>query len=618
MASAVIGALRVNLGIDSAQFTTGLKKAQSKLGKFGLLIPSLIGAGVAAFAGLSLAIKSAVNEADAMDEAAQKFGMTTEELTKLQYAAGFSAVSFDQLGVSLGKLGKNIAEASDGNKSAVASFASLGIAFENADGSLRGVNDVLFDLADRFAAMPDGAKKIQLAMDLMGKSGAAMIPVLNQGSAGLKLLGEEAVRAGVVISTKTAKAAAEFNDSLDRLKAGVKGQAVQLMSVLAPAMARIGRGAVVVSLNLQNMQAISAEVWDRMLQMAEGFAVGLAAVAADIPHAFILAFQKILHAAATTFSAVPGSIGEKLLAPLTAADEAMAASVGEGTAAFETGMSNAKWLITDAMRPLETIIQPINNASAALGDMGEAAETAAGGGGKGGGGVSELAKRLDELKASAESVFEETRTPLEQYNTKLAELGTLLNTAVDGKTLISLDTFNRGVVQAKKDLEDAADTGDSAFENMGDNFKTVLADLLQGTATIKDAFSSLLAQISSDLITSGISKAFAGMLGPTTGGTGILGKILGYAGGTQFARGGLSLVGERGPELVSLPRGSKVTPNASMGGNVFTFAPVIDARGADSAAVARAMTAQAAQFEDFKRSMPDRVAHIRRDPRYKG
>lgn len=42
-------------------------------------------------------------------------------------------------------------------------------------------------------------------------------------------------------------------------------------------------------------------------------------------------------------------------------------------------------------------------------------------------------------------------------------------------------------------------------------------------------------------------------------------KIPAFARGTEFAPGGLSLVGERGPELVSLPRGSAVTPNPMLG-----------------------------------------------------
>lgn len=61
-------------------------------------------------------------------------------------------------------------------------------------------------------------------------------------------------------------------------------------------------------------------------------------------------------------------------------------------------------------------------------------------------------------------------------------------------------------------------------------------------------------------------------------------KIPGYANGTNSARGGIALVGERGPELVNLPTGSAVTPNHQIagmmgGGNVFI--PDMVLRGED-------------------------------------
>jgi len=66
-----------------------------------------------------------------------------------------------------------------------------------------------------------------------------------------------------------------------------------------------------------------------------------------------------------------------------------------------------------------------------------------------------------------------------------------------------------------------------------------------------------------------------------------------YAVGTDYAKGGLSLVGENGPELLNIPRGSQIVPNdvlrqGGMGSSV--SAPVsisIDARGADAAGLAR-------------------------------
>jgi hypothetical protein len=47
-----------------------------------------------------------------------------------------------------------------------------------------------------------------------------------------------------------------------------------------------------------------------------------------------------------------------------------------------------------------------------------------------------------------------------------------------------------------------------------------------------------------------------------------LANIPKFADGTNFAPGGLALVGERGPELVNLPRGSQVIPNGSEGRSV--------------------------------------------------
>lgn len=72
-------------------------------------------------------------------------------------------------------------------------------------------------------------------------------------------------------------------------------------------------------------------------------------------------------------------------------------------------------------------------------------------------------------------------------------------------------------------------------------------------------------------------------LGLQLGSVGAFGKgvqtkinaIPAHANGTSFAPGGLSLVGERGPELVSLPRGSQVIPNHALrgggGGNTYNF-----------------------------------------------
>lgn len=53
-----------------------------------------------------------------------------------------------------------------------------------------------------------------------------------------------------------------------------------------------------------------------------------------------------------------------------------------------------------------------------------------------------------------------------------------------------------------------------------------------------------------------------------------------FAGGTDYAPGGIALVGEQGPELVNLPGGSSVLPNGAMRSNSVHSPVYIDARGA--------------------------------------
>ena len=91
MAGALIGALRVTLGLDSASFSKGLKSSQGKLAGFGKAVgKGLIGVGVAAGAAavaLGGAVKNQMALADEMAKASQKFGIPIDDLSRLKHAA---------------------------------------------------------------------------------------------------------------------------------------------------------------------------------------------------------------------------------------------------------------------------------------------------------------------------------------------------------------------------------------------------------------------------------------------------------------------------------------------------------------------------------------------------
>ncbi len=241
MAQSVIGALRVTLGMDSAAFSKGLKGAESKLSRFGKMasrgLLAVGAAATAAAAGLALSVRGTLNAADEMAKASRKIGIPIEDLARLKHAADLSGVSFEGLQNAVKRLSANMNDAKNGVGEAKDAFEQLGVSVTNSDGSLKSASQMLTELSAVFATMPDGAEKTALAMDLMGKSGADMIPLLNGGAEALKSMMAEADSLGLVFTEEMATNAERFNDNMNRLGKTFGAIGRQLAAELAPHLA---------------------------------------------------------------------------------------------------------------------------------------------------------------------------------------------------------------------------------------------------------------------------------------------------------------------------------------------------------------------------------------------
>ena len=202
-----------------------------------------LGVGVS-LAGIGAMIKSSIDSADALDEMAQRTGIAVESLSLLVPAAELSAVSTEKFEAGLKKLATGMLEAATGSEASAQNFEALGVAVQNQDGTLRDSEQVLLDLADRFQAMPDGAEKAALAVDIFGKAGAEMIPFLNQGREGIGALKQEAAELGLQLSADTAAQAGNFNDALDKLKLATQSIGNQIIASLLPALNEMAGGMV--------------------------------------------------------------------------------------------------------------------------------------------------------------------------------------------------------------------------------------------------------------------------------------------------------------------------------------------------------------------------------------
>lgn len=245
--SRIAGSLGIDIGPMSKSFTAAndnLLKLGSGAEKIGFLagtaIAGLAVAAVAAGAAIAKGLGQAIDRAEELNAAAQKFGVPIEQLSALKFVAEQSEVSFESLGVGLKKLSVNMSEAAGGSTNdATRAFEALGIKVVDSEGKLKTTSQVLGELADKFQTMEEGAGKTALAVAIFGKSGSDLIPLLNEGSAGIAKMTDEARQLGLVISAETGVAADQFNDNMAKLGKVFEGFSNQLLPALLPSLVQL-------------------------------------------------------------------------------------------------------------------------------------------------------------------------------------------------------------------------------------------------------------------------------------------------------------------------------------------------------------------------------------------
>jgi hypothetical protein len=416
----VIGALRVVLGADTAALDKGLKDAQGSLRNFAKQAAAIAaGIGLAQIAEkianeFSYAIKQGFAEADKLNKLSQAIGVPVEELSALKYAAELSDVSLETLSTSMTRLNKAMSEGSD-------TFKIMGINIKNTDGTMKSSTVVLGEVANKFALYEDGANKTALAVSLFGRAGAAMIPMLNQGQAGLAGAAEEARKLGLIISTETAKAAENFNDNLTRLGKVKDGIILKITAHLAPA--------------FENLSSVMFDATQK--------GAGVEAIAQAVE--FVMNLM-----ATATIKAVAGLQNFNLALTMlsTAWDKIKSADFAGVAAAWEqyseAGRKNlevAQQLVDRVWNPgpldahlaaLQRVNAGVNNLTFSFGGVAAPALASADAMNK----VNAEGLALyNQMISSGKRLMEESRTPLEEYKAKLAEISMLLQQgAIDAPT----------------------------------------------------------------------------------------------------------------------------------------------------------------------------------------
>lgn len=242
MSSRSLGSLTIDLIAKIAGFEQGMDKAariadkrmreierRAKIAGAAIGTAFVVGAGIVANQ-----LRNTINSMDELSKAAQRANLPTEEFSKLAYAGDLADVAIQDLQSSMGRLAKAQADAQKATSQQARIFDALGIATKDAEGNLRNTYDVFLDFADAFKRNQGSPEIMAAGLNLFGRSFQNLVPLIKDGSEGLRDAGAEAERLGLVLSTEAGQAAEAFNDNLTRVGAALRGMWTQIASRSLP------------------------------------------------------------------------------------------------------------------------------------------------------------------------------------------------------------------------------------------------------------------------------------------------------------------------------------------------------------------------------------------------
>jgi hypothetical protein len=320
-----LGAAIVEVAVNTTALTTGLEKAKAEVAAStaGMSASSkaigtgFIVAGAAAVLGMGKAVSATEKLGMATLNLQRITGQSAESASSLLAVADTFGVSTQSLSSAFGSLAKNV----DAGSKVLTKFD---LELTNSDGTLKDFNVILGVAADKYVALGGGLQGAAFAQELFGRGGKALIPILEQGSAGIASLEEEAKRYGIVLSQDTVNQVLELTQAHRDLDSSVQGLQVSIGVEVVPALTAFVHG-------LTDLVVFAQKVPGPVYVAVGSFVAATGAL-------FLL--QKAIALVGATWAPVTGAF-----AAGTTAAAANAVAVTADTAALKLYVANASGVV---------------------------------------------------------------------------------------------------------------------------------------------------------------------------------------------------------------------------------------------------------------------------------
>lgn len=248
----IVGDIAISVGADIGPLVSGLARGQAAVSKFGntaqvtasggmkamtLAGAAMAGAAVAAGLGLVALTRHSIENAGALHDASLKTGILVSSLQAMGQVAEEAGVSSETLTAAIARMQNNIGGLNTGTAAQVTAFGALGLSMD----SLRGKtpDEQFAIIAASIEAIQDPAMRTASAMDIFGKSGADLIPIMTGYAAAVKEVADKQKEMGISLSQDQAAQLDAVGDSMGRVTMAAEGLGNQLAITFGPATAAL-------------------------------------------------------------------------------------------------------------------------------------------------------------------------------------------------------------------------------------------------------------------------------------------------------------------------------------------------------------------------------------------
>ena len=233
MSQSVVGALRANLGLDSAQFERGAKRAQSRTDRMRQQFAKLAKVGAAAFAAVGAAAFAGARDIDATAKAARRLDSSIGGFEALKLAAEEAGVPLTRLPDELQNVNREIANiGTSGN--ADRALERLGIQVSELTGL--DADEKIARIADRVSDLGLSSGEATAVLRDLGVRSREFTLLLQQGGDAIREARSDVEEYGLALSGPVASAIERGNDQIGRLSVVTRVFGQEIAQVVIPAL----------------------------------------------------------------------------------------------------------------------------------------------------------------------------------------------------------------------------------------------------------------------------------------------------------------------------------------------------------------------------------------------